>query len=223
MQSQVERWESTAGVAAPLGRPARPGKGGSARAARAQQQHPAAFAERGGGDPGFELVDQAKRADHGGRVDIGAHALVVEADVAANHRDTERLARLGHAIDGFRELPHHCGALRVAEVQAVDQCNRPRTRAGDIEGRFRHYEAGPCTRVESAPAGVPVGGERNRAGGGPCRRANTRGREPEHCRIRSRRNDRVAEQLVVVLAERPGGVDKHRQEILDQFFRRSWA
>ncbi len=61
------------------------------------------------------------------------------------------------------------------------------------------------------------------AGGGPRRRANTRGREPEHCRICSRRNDGVAEQLVVVLAERPGGVDKHRQEILDQFFRRSWA
>ena len=27
---------------------------------------------------------------------------------------------------------------------------------------------------------------------------------------------------MVVLAERPGGVDKHRQEILDQFLRRSW-
>ena len=83
---------------------------------------------RGAGRSPIEVVDEAEHADDRRRVDVVARGLVVEADVAADDRDAERPARLGHAVDRLGELPHHLGMLGVAEVEAVDERERPRAR-----------------------------------------------------------------------------------------------
>ena len=63
---------------------------------------------------------------------------VVEADVAADDGDLEGQARLGHAVDGLRQLPHHLGVLGVAEVEAVDEGHGPGPGAGHVERRLGH-------------------------------------------------------------------------------------
>ena len=61
---------------------------------------------------------------HRGRIDVGAAALVVEADVAPDDRQAQGVAGLGQAVDGLGELPHDLGVLGVAEVEAVDHGDR---------------------------------------------------------------------------------------------------
>ena len=48
-----------------------------------------------------------------------ALGLVVERDVAADDREVEGAAGLGHAFDAADELAHDLGPLRVAEIHAV--------------------------------------------------------------------------------------------------------
>ena len=75
----------------------------------------------------------------------------------------ERRAGLGHAVDDLGELPHHLGMLGVAEVQAVDEGERPGTGAGDVAGGLEHREARAGAGVEPAEPTLAVGGERERA------------------------------------------------------------
>ena len=126
--------------------------------------------------------------------------LVVEADVAAHHRQAEGAARLGHPVDGLRELPHHLGVLRVAEVQAVDERERPRPDAGQVEHRLGHHPRRAGPRVDRAPPVVAVGGQGQRpagvlAGDGVL--------EAQHGGVAAGPDDGVEEELVVVLRATP--------------------
>ena len=128
-------------------------------------------------------------------------ALVVEADVAADDRDAEGAARLGHAVDGLGQLPHHLGVLGVAEVEAVDDGQRPGADAGQVEHRLGHDPA-PCpargstahqrwlpsvVSASARPVSTPVTG---------CLRRSTVASPPGP-------DHGVQEQLVVVLRATP--------------------
>ena len=108
------------------------------------------------------------------------------------------------------ELPHHLGVLGVAEVEAVDEPDRAGPDAGQVHDRLGHHERRAPARVEGAPAVVAVGGEREApagvdAGGGVL--------QPQHGGVAARALDGVEEQLVVVLAEHPGGVGQQREQV----------
>ena len=61
--------------------------------------------------------------------------LIVEGNVAAHHRQLERAAGLGDALDRLGELPQDLGSLRRAEVQAVGEPERLAPPAhGDVAG-----------------------------------------------------------------------------------------
>ena len=96
-------------------------------------------------------------------MDVVVSGGVVEADVAADHRDAERLARLAHPLDDLRELPHHLGMLGVAEVETVDERARRRAHARKVARCLDHRELRADTRVERAEACLAVGGEREPA------------------------------------------------------------
>ena len=95
----------------------------------------------------------------------GAAGLVVEADVAAGHRDAERLAAVGQAADGLGQLPHDLRVLRGPEVQAVGHRDRARPGHGDVPVRLGQRQLGALVRVEQAVAAVAVGGERDAEAG----------------------------------------------------------
>ena len=163
---------------------------------------------RDAGRRGAQVVDQAEHADDRRRVDVGAARRVVEGDVAADHRDPERFARLAHPVDHLGELPHHLGVLRVAEVEAVHERERPRAGARDVARRFEHHEPRADARVEVAEARLAVGRERERLG---------RALHAQHRGVGARAGDRREEQLVVVLARHPRLVgDRRRREQREQ-------
>ena len=62
------------------------------------------------------VFQKAQGPDNRRRVDALTETLVVEADVAADHRRTEKLAGRGHALDTLLELVVDLRPLRIAEV-----------------------------------------------------------------------------------------------------------
>ena len=180
---------------------------------RAEHHDPVAVAQRrcpGGGD--VEPVDEPDHADDRRRVDVDAVRLVVEADVAADHRDAERAARVAHAVDRLRELPHHLGVLGVAEVEAVHERQRPGAAARDVARRLEHRELRADARVERAEPALAVDRQRERAAVGLL--------EPQHAGVAAGPGDGVEEQLVVVLAPHPALVrDVRRGEQVEQLGR----
>jgi hypothetical protein len=89
-----------------------------------------------------QLVDDPEEAHDRCRVDVVPAGLVVEAHVAAYHRYPERPARLGHPVDGLRQLRHHLGVLWVAEVEAVDERQRACPHAGQVDDGLGHDPGG---------------------------------------------------------------------------------
>ena len=126
------------------------------RVALAREPHP----------PGPGCAGQlADHADHGRREDRPGRRLVVERDVAADDRDTERLARLGQSLDRLGQLPGHVRLLGVAEVQAVGQAERLGADAGEVGGAL-------VDRLGRAAR------EDRRRLAGRCRRSTPRSRSP---------------------------------------------
>jgi len=155
-------------------------------------------------------VDHAQHADHRGGVDVAAAGLVVEAHVPADHGQVEGAAGLGHPVDGLRELPHHLGVLRVAEVQAVDERERPRPDAGQVEDRLGYDARRTGPRADRAPPVVAVGGQGQRP---PGVGAGDGVLQAQHGRIAAWSGDGVEEELVVVLPPHPGRVREHPEQV----------
>ena len=79
---------------------------------------------------------------------------VVEADVSADDGDVESAAGIGHAANGLLELPRNRSAFRIAEVQAVGDCQRARAHTREIARCFNNGERATCTYgVQVAGAG----------------------------------------------------------------------
>ena len=146
-------------------------RGARARAARRRHRRTSRARRRR-----VDRVDEAEHAEHRRGVDVGPAALVVEADVAADDRERQGAAGLGHPVDALGELPHHLGVLGVPEVQAVHDGDRRGTDAGQVGHALGQDERGAGARVERAGARVGVGRERHAAvptaaGPGPARRS----------------------------------------------------
>jgi hypothetical protein len=113
-----------------------------------------AFLPAGGDEP--HVGDETDAADHGRRVDSDAVRLVVERDVAGDDRKTERLASERHALDRLGELPGDLGLLRVSEVEAVGERERPPARAGHVARGLenRLHSSRPRVERRNAPGAV---------------------------------------------------------------------
>ena len=106
-----------------------------------------------------DVVDDPEDRDHRRRQDRGLAGLVVEADVAAGHRDAELEAGVLEAAAGLGELPHHARVLRRAEVEAVADRERGRATRGDVAVGLGEGELRAGVRVEPGEAAVAVGGD----------------------------------------------------------------
>ena len=116
--------------------------------------------EAGDGTPGH-VVDHPEHGHDRGRQDRGVTGLVVEAHVAAGHRDAQLQAPVLQPAAGLGELPHHPGILRGAEVEAVGDGQRGRAADGDVAVGLRERELGAGVRVQLGEPPVAVGGERD--------------------------------------------------------------
>ena len=84
------------------------------------------------------IVQNAHNAQHRRGINAFALGLVVERDVAAGNRRTQRRAGLADAVNGRRKLRHNLRLLRVAEVQAVGCRYRRRAGAGHFARGLGH-------------------------------------------------------------------------------------
>ena len=180
----------------------RPLRTAELRAGRSQHDDARTVGEPRRGRPRSEIVEQTDHCHDGRGVDVGAPRFVVEAHIATDDRQPERFAGLGDALHHFGERPHHLGMLGIAEVEAVDQRERRASRARDIASGFENHQPAAGARIEPAEPRLAVGRERQ------CLR---RALDPQDRGIGSRRDDRVQEQLVVVLTPDPALLGDRRR------------
>ena len=93
-------------------------------------------------------LQQADHPDRRGGVDRAGRALVVEGDVAAGDRGAERAAGVADAAARLPELEEDLGLLRIAEVEAVGDAERPGAGAGDVARRLGHRGLAALVGVE---------------------------------------------------------------------------
>ena len=174
-------------------RPCRPTQLGTVTAEEDERRPISGEAEAG--DASLQDIDVPEDHDHRRGEDVVAAGCVVQADVAAHDRHAQLPACLGHPVDRLRELPHHLGSFRVAEVEAVDQGERAGPDAGDVTARLRDSQRRPGPRIDSAIAGVAVGGDGQRVA--------TAAQAKDGGVGLSRPGHRTQEELVVVLPPDP--------------------
>ena len=153
--------------------------------------------------PARDVVDRAEHRDHRRRVDRHVAGLVVEADVAARHRDAEFEAAVGQALDSLRELPHHLGVLGRPEVQAVAHRDRGRAGHRDVAVRLGERELRSPVRVEVAVPPVRIGRHRETEPAGLV--------DPHHPAVVRIAQRGVAEHVLVVLVRDPALVGQVRR------------
>src|SRR5438309_3437824 len=125
------------------------------------------------------VVENAKNAYNGRRVDRLAESLVVKADVAAGDGRAKDGAGFGKAVDGLRKLPHHFGLFGAAEIETIRGGDGARAAGGHVAGGFRNGMHGANARIELAPTTVAVSGERE----GALHRSRLRILDPHHSRV----------------------------------------
>src|SRR3984893_2493790 len=117
----------------------------------------------------LDVIEQSDHPDHGCRVDATRFALVVQADVSAHDRNTQRLARLGNAGDGIVKVPVHVWMLGIAEIEAIGDGEWRSTGGDDIACRLAHRDGGSALRISRRVPGFRVGRHRQPApGSGPA-------------------------------------------------------
>ena len=176
----------------------------------AEQQQPTTLDQPDARGTTIEGVDDSERRDHRRRIDVAAAGLVVEADVATDHRQVEGPTGLAHPVDRLRQLPHHLGVLGVAEVEAVDEGEGAGADRRQVHDRLDNGGSGTHTRIDRAPTVVAVGRERQAPAGVEPGEGVL---QTKHCGVAAGCLHGVEEQLVVVLRRDPRRVAEHRQQI----------
>ena len=173
--------------------------------------------EGGAGGSPVQVVDHAEQTDDRSGIDVGAGRLVVEADVAADHRSTEGLTSLRQSVDGFRQLPHDLGMFGVTEVETVHDSQRAGAHTGQVQHRFGDHSGRATTGIHGTPPVVAVGGHGQSPSG-----LGSRGgvAKLQHRSVISRADHRIQEELVVVLAVHPGWTDQQVEQVVPRVDRR---
>src|SRR6516164_8452184 len=82
------------------------------------------------------IVNQSNHRDCWRRIDDAKRALIIQRNISARDRRSERAASFGHAFNSFTQLPKIFWFVRVAEVQAIRDGQRPRAGAGEVARRL---------------------------------------------------------------------------------------
>ena len=164
--------------------------------ARADQEHEVAFRAQTRAKPAAVVFDYADHPHDRGRIDGGlAVGVVVQAHVAADDWQVQGAARVRQAGDRLLELPVHLGAVRVGEVQAVGDGQRPGAGGDDVARRLGHRELGAEVRVEVAVARVAIGGHGE---------SKSCALDAQHSGVAAGRNHgRVADHVIVAAEHAP--------------------
>ncbi len=160
----------------------------------ADQGKRVAGAQRIGGSATFEIVDDPNAADRRRRQNGLAVGLVVERDVAADHREAELAAGFGHALDGAHDLAHDLRPLRVAEIEVVSHRKRACADRREVAPRFGHRLLAAFVRIGFDVARRDIAGHRQRALGAV---------EAHNRRVAAAVGQRVAHDVAVVLFPNP--------------------
>ena len=169
--SEVDLRRQTAEVAV---HDVRPLRAGELVAGLAEQEDLLALGDEAGRDALGDVLDDPEHGDDRRGQDGRLAGLVVEADVAAGHRDAELEAGVLQPAARLGELPHHVGVLGRAEVEAVRDGQRSRAAGGDVAVGLRQGELGTGVGVELGEAAVAVGGDRDTEVGVGRRRGSSR-------------------------------------------------
>ena len=139
----------------------------------------------------LHIVQQPQPANNRRRVNRRPPALVVQADIPANHRNPQNAASIGHPANALLQLVVNLRPFRVAKIQAVGQGQRLRPHAGKVARNLGHHSLPAPIWIQKALPPVPV----NRHGDGARRSFDT-----QHGGIpRARRNYSISLHLMVVL------------------------
>ena len=158
---------------------------------RSDQRDDVALVAKSGGATPRDIIDDAHHADDDRGIDARATGVVVEADVAAHHRDVQCPARVADAVDGVVQVPPDVGVLGIGEIEAIGDRGRFRACGDDIASRLADGDHRPLASIECRVARVAVGGERQPERGAVD--ADQRG-------VAAREDHRRVADLVVVAA-----------------------
>ena len=124
--------------------------------------------------PVCDVVDDAQHADYRGGQDRDGAGLVVEAHIAAGHRDAQLLAAVGQSADRFGELPHDSpGSSGEPKFRQLVTASGRAPAGGDVAVGLSQRELRPGVRVEPGVAAVAVDRERDARGCSSTRTART--------------------------------------------------
>ncbi len=140
------------------------------------------------------IMHQADHPDHRRRINRTFGILIVQTDVAADHRRTQHPAGFRHTVYRGLQLPENVRLLRITEVQVIRNRQRLRAGAHNVAGRFAHRDPAPDFRVQVNELAVAVRCHRERLAGAANR---------HHSGIRSRLNRRFRADHVIVLVINP--------------------
>ena len=107
-------------------------------------------------DGAVGLLDQSDHPDDRRRVDRQPPGLIVEAHVPAHHGNLQGLAGIGNPLDGEDELPHDVRPLRVPEIEAIGQGQRPGAGADKVARGLSHGDTCADVWIEHAVETVAV-------------------------------------------------------------------
>src|SRR4026208_1731788 len=96
------------------------------------------------------IIDQSDHRDCWSWIDYAERTLVVQRDISACNRGSERAAGFGHAFNGFTQLPEVFRLVRVAEIQAIRDGQRPRAGTGEIARCFSNSNFAALTWIKRA-------------------------------------------------------------------------
>ena len=101
-------------------------------------------------------------AHNGSRKDRIAERFVIEAHVAARYRYFKKMASLRKAFDGFDDLGHNLGPLRISEIEVIRCGDGKRANRRQIAAALRDDQLCSLAWIERAVPAVSIERHRDR-------------------------------------------------------------